>query len=209
MRSSRRNPLFFSLLLCAAVLTALPSMLRAQEQKPNWSAQEKPIYDQIAGLRKLPDDQRAKVTRQVALDIRALPNTQNKVRLANGLASRATEGDFGRDTLQEVATTLADALQALPQPDVEGGPAPAYSELAQLVRYEHMTGLAGCSAVQSGHGQARGRRRRPPARQLYPHRFERQNMDAERTEGQGGAGELLGDVVSAVPQGNARPAGAL
>ncbi len=138
MRSSRRIPLFF-LLICAAVLLASPATLRAQEQKPNWSAQEKPIYDQIAGLRKLPDAQRAKVTRQVALDIRALPNTQNKVRLANGLASRATEGDFGRDTLQEVATTLADALQALPQPDVEDGPAPGYRELAELVRYEHMT----------------------------------------------------------------------
>lgn len=139
MRSSRRNPLFFCLLICAAVLMALPATLRAQEQKPNWSAQEKPIYDQIHGLRKLPDDERARVTRQLALDIRQLPATPNRLTLANALANLSTEGDFGRDTLQEVTTTLADALQALPQPDKDGQPAASYMELAQLVRYEHMS----------------------------------------------------------------------
>jgi peroxiredoxin len=57
--------------------------------------------------------------------------------LAGGLASRATEGDFGRDTLQEVTTTLARALR---ESATSGRPSPEslYVELASLVRYEHM-----------------------------------------------------------------------
>ena len=55
-----------------------------------------------------------------------------------GLANLSTEGDFGHDTLQEVATTLADTLRQQPAPDDHGQPAAAYSELAQLVRYEHV-----------------------------------------------------------------------
>jgi peroxiredoxin len=58
--------------------------------------------------------------------------------LAVNLASLATEGDFGHDTLQEVATTLAGALIGQPVPPEEGQPATPYVELAQLVRYEHV-----------------------------------------------------------------------
>jgi peroxiredoxin len=89
-------------------------------------------------LRALPDDVRAKTTKDLALKIRALPVVPNKLRLANGLASLSTEGDFGRDTLQEVTTTLADALREQPVPAAKDGPAEQYMELAQLVRYEHM-----------------------------------------------------------------------
>ncbi len=64
--------------------------------------------------------------------------TPNKLRLANGLASLSTEGDFGRDTLQEVATTLAAALHEQPVQAKQGQPPSAYVELAQLVRYEHV-----------------------------------------------------------------------
>jgi peroxiredoxin len=60
------------------------------------------------------------------------------VRLANGLANLSTEGDFGRDTLQEVTTTLANALRESPVPPEQSQPVPPYVELAQLVRYEHM-----------------------------------------------------------------------
>ena len=117
-----------------SLLFVLP--VRAQDQKPTWNDQEKPIYDQIHGLRQLPDDKRADVTRQLALQIRQLPVTPNKLSLAFGLASRATEGDFGHATLQEVATTLADSLREQPQPDEKGEPAGAYVELAELSRYE-------------------------------------------------------------------------
>ena len=108
------------------------------QQSPNWTDQEKPIADQIKGLRALPDDVRAQTTKQLALQIRELPATPGKLDLAVRLASRATEGDFGHDTLQEVATTLAQALQQQPPAAKEGQPAPAYDELAQLVRYEHV-----------------------------------------------------------------------
>jgi peroxiredoxin len=119
-------------------VVSFPQPLSAQKQETVWSAQEKPIYEQIRGLRKLPDDVRAKTTKELALEIRQLPATPNKLELAQFLASRATEGDFGHDTLQEVATTLADTLQQLPVPDQKGQPAAPYMELAQLVRYEHM-----------------------------------------------------------------------
>jgi peroxiredoxin len=110
----------------------------AQKQEIVWSAQEKPIAEQIHGLRQLPDDVRAGVTKQLALQIRQLPATPNKLRLATGLANLSTEGDFGHDTLQEVATTLADTLRQQPVPDDHGPPPAAYVELAQLVRYEHV-----------------------------------------------------------------------
>jgi peroxiredoxin len=94
---------------------------------------QKPIADQIGGLRQLPDDVRARVTKELALQIRQLPKPANRLALAGMLANLSTEGDFGHDTLQEVATTLAEALREQP-----GGPASPYMELAQLVRYEHV-----------------------------------------------------------------------
>ncbi len=96
------------------------------------------MVEQIKGLRKLPDDVRARTTRDLALQIGRLPVVPNKLKLANALANLSTEGDFGHDTLQEVATTLGNALQEQPQPNEKGEPAAAYMELAQLVRYEHV-----------------------------------------------------------------------
>jgi peroxiredoxin len=130
----------------------------AQQKEVVWSAEEKPLHDQIHGLRDLPDDVRARTTKDLALKIRQLPVTENKLRLAAGLAGLSTEGDFGHDTLQEVATTLAQTLKErpLPWPEVKkdeasGGksnsagalatqrePAGPYVELASLVRYEHV-----------------------------------------------------------------------
>jgi peroxiredoxin len=64
--------------------------------------------------------------------------TPNKLRLANSLAMLSTEGDFGHDMLQEVATTLAAALREQPLPTEKGQPPRPYVELAELVRYEHV-----------------------------------------------------------------------
>lgn len=108
------------------------------QDKIVWSAQEQPIIDGIRKLRSLPDETRGKANQELALQIRALPAVPNKVRLAVALASRATEGDFGHDSLQEVTTTLADAVREQPQPEEKGQPAYAYVELAELARYEHM-----------------------------------------------------------------------
>jgi peroxiredoxin len=61
------------------------------------------------------------------------------LRLAVGLANLSTEGDFGHDTLQEVAATLSATLKEHPLPwDEKKGPAEPYLELASLVRYEHV-----------------------------------------------------------------------
>jgi peroxiredoxin len=110
----------------------------AQRQQIVWSEQEKPLVQQLRGLRGLPDERRAQVTKDLALAIRQLPASSNKLRLANNLANLSTEGDFGHDTLQEVATTLAAALRQQPLPENGNQPAAPYIELATLVRYEHV-----------------------------------------------------------------------
>lgn len=124
------------LLRILALITLLAAALAAQD-KIVWSDQEKPIAQQIGQLRTLDDATRARVTKDLALQIRALPASPNKLALAGGLASRATEGDFGHDALQEVTTTLSDALR---ENAASGRPNPKdlYVELASLVRYEHM-----------------------------------------------------------------------
>lgn len=126
-----------STLLSATVLLAALSQGVAQV-KPAWSAEEQPIADQLRGLRQVSDDARGAVTRQLAEQIRRLPAAPNKLRLAEGLANLATEGDFGRQTLQDVATTLAETLRERPVPDEKGEPAMPYRTLAQLIRYEQV-----------------------------------------------------------------------
>jgi peroxiredoxin len=118
------------------VTFACSALVIAQRQQPAWSEQEKPISDQIRTLRQVSDDKRGAVTKDLALRIRALPADPNKLLLATSLANLSTEGDFGRDTLQEVATTLAGALrEQAPAAAKSDGP---YFTLAQLVRYEHV-----------------------------------------------------------------------
>jgi peroxiredoxin len=126
--------------LCVlAVCLFYARSLGAQRQQIVWSEQEKPLVQQLRGLRQLPDETRARVTKELALAIRQLPASPNKLSLANGLANLSTEGDFGHDTLQEVATTLVAALREQPLPEKGGSqPAEPYIELATLVRYEHV-----------------------------------------------------------------------
>ena len=126
------------LLVAPAGLPAQHPQISTGRMQISWNEQEKPIVQALHGLRSMPDDARARETKQLALDIRALPAGDRKLGLANGLANLSTEGDFGRDTLQEVATTLAAALAEHPAPEERGEPATPYLELAQLVRYEHV-----------------------------------------------------------------------
>jgi peroxiredoxin len=136
------------IIMVTAPVLLLVTTLLAQKQEIVWSDQEKPIIEQLHNIRNLPDDVRAGTTKNLALQIRQLPAVPNKLRLAMGLASRATEGDFGHDTLQEVATTLADAIKDQPTSDQPTNDQPtndqppkeqdAYLELASLVRYEHV-----------------------------------------------------------------------
>ena len=123
---------------CVAVCLALFSVFLVAQDKVVWNEREKPIVEQIRGLRKLDDSVRARTTRELALQIRSLPPVSNKLRLAVALANLSTEGDFGRDTLQEVTTTLASAVREQPPAGKPGEPNSVYMELASLVRYEHM-----------------------------------------------------------------------
>jgi hypothetical protein len=102
------------------------------QERVVWSDQEKPIVAQIRGLRKLDDSVRAGTTKDLALQIRQLPVVPNKLRLAGALANLST------DTLQEVTTTLAQALREQPPAGKPGQPDELYMELASLARYEHM-----------------------------------------------------------------------
>jgi len=129
-----------------------PSVLPARSEQIAWSDQEQPIVQALKGLRSLPDDTRAQATKQLAICIRTLPAGESKLVLANSLAHLATEGDIGREGLQEVATTLARALAEHPVPEDRGEPAQPYLELAQLVRYEHM--LAPVDSLQFGKAMA-------------------------------------------------------
>lgn len=125
--------LAFTLIL----IVALRPQAQSQQQIV-WSDQEKSVLDKIHTLRKLPGDQRARTTKELALQIRQLSPGMNKVQLAYSLANLSTEGDFGQDTLQEVATTLSRALEEHPLPATSKGPPAPYLELASLARYEHV-----------------------------------------------------------------------
>lgn len=135
--NSKRLLLTSSIFL-AAVLSFSSLSPGAQNQDTGWTKQEAPIRDQIRKLRDLPDDVRGRTTKQLALDIRALPKTSHKLALAYALANLSTEGDFGHETLQEVSTTLAEALREQPVPMNGKDPAGEYVELATLARYEHV-----------------------------------------------------------------------
>ncbi len=131
----------FTLITTAAVAGVLISLsvFVAAQEKVVWSEPEKPIVEQIRGLRKLDDTVRAGTTKTLALQIRQLPAGPHKLRLAEGLSGLSTEGDFGHDTLQEVVSTLATALDEVkPGPEKNGEPNSGYMELASLVRYEHV-----------------------------------------------------------------------
>jgi len=123
--------------LCLAAFV-YPASTAAQRADVSWTKPELAIREQISHLRGLADEVRARTTKQLARDIRALPKTEHKLNLADALANLSTEGDFGHDTLQEVATTLASALKEQPAPMNGAEPNSAYVELATLVRYEHV-----------------------------------------------------------------------
>src|SRR5260370_33430047 len=140
-KAFRSTVLAGGLSLCAAGISLffpaefLPAVAVAQGQQIVWSKQEKSILEDIRDLRNLSEGNRAKTTRQLALKIRQLPAGTNKQRLAVTRATRYTEGDAGKHTLQEVATTLTESLR---EQLIRAGPqahAMPHSQLAELVDY--------------------------------------------------------------------------
>ncbi len=139
LKSTAPALLGVSAFLAAASMPMLrPSAVLAQTSAPVPGDLHKSIVQRLRGLRKLPDNERARVTRQLALDIRQLPTPAERLGLASGLAGLATEGDFGHDTLQEVADTLAEALRAQPTSAAPTSLDDAYLTLAQLAHYENV-----------------------------------------------------------------------
>ncbi len=111
--------------------------LAQQRPEPKPTEQERPIQSAMKLLRQMEDQERAQVTLRLAREIRALPATSlYRLNFASGLANLATEGDFGRKTLEEVAETLATVLRDRPIPWHNGQPLTAYSTLAAIARYE-------------------------------------------------------------------------
>jgi thiol-disulfide isomerase/thioredoxin len=116
------------ILLFAVLFSATPVVLHAD----NFSK----IEDRMRNLRSLSDAQRPAATVQLAADIRALPPSQDKVKLAEVLANLVTEGDQGQATIQAVADTLRQSLAETPVPSKKGDTPRPYMDLANLVRYE-------------------------------------------------------------------------
>lgn len=119
------------LLLCA--LSVFPQEHK-QDHKVVYTKQEQPLVVKVRGLQELPDGGfRGVAIKNAALEIRSLPPSLNKLRLADSVAFVAAEGDPGPDTLQEVAATLTQAMREQP-----GKLESAYTDLAYLAHYEHV-----------------------------------------------------------------------
>jgi thiol-disulfide isomerase/thioredoxin len=182
-RRSSKPILLVTLLI---LLTFFLSFRISAQNKIVWSDQETPIVEQLHGLRKLDDTVRARTTKDLAMQIRQLPIVPNKLKLAGALAGLSTEGDFGRDTLQEVTTTLALALREQPPAGKPGEPDPLYVELASLARYEHIHGESGIPQFAEAMAQ------------LEANDADRQNADFTLTDLQGkgwNLKDLRGKVV--------------
>jgi peroxiredoxin len=137
------RPCFLAAALLAATLAA------QQPPQPQLTPAETAIVARLKAVRAQPDTTRPAYTRALALDIRALPAGLTKLRLANSLASLATEGDAGVPTLTDVTLTLAQALAENPIQPKPAQPGPSsdsipdsipepYLEVARIVRYEHI-----------------------------------------------------------------------
>jgi len=113
----------------AAVL--LLSLGAYGQRGPALSSEEKAISDQIGGLRSLPDDAWKEAVGKIARQIQQLPADGGKGALIGSFGNLVTEGDAGHDTLQVVASTMAQVLRDSPS-------SPVASTLAQLARYEHL-----------------------------------------------------------------------
>ena len=126
-----------TLLLSCAILASSQDRSSPEQPSPSqkvvYTKQELHLVDQVRVLSEVPLEKRGALMKDIALGIRRLPASLNKLRLADSLAFISTAGEPGQATLQEVATTLADALYQQP-----GKFDSAYVDLAQLVHYEHV-----------------------------------------------------------------------
>jgi peroxiredoxin len=104
-----------------------------KDRKVEYSKQEQLLVAKVQGFSITPYEMREKTAKPLALEIRHLPPSLNKLRLADALAVASMGGDAGHEGWQEIATTLAGALREQPG-KLESG----YTNLAQLMRYKHV-----------------------------------------------------------------------
>jgi len=149
-KTTRRSIVHPLVAIAFYVAASLASAAALAANEIAWSAAERPIQNKIEGLRSVAEEERGALLQSLALQIRRLPAAPNKLRLAIYLTSLSTEGDFGMQTLQEVATTLEAALREKPTPWTEPKdmsadpssnerlPAYGYRQLASLAQYEQV-----------------------------------------------------------------------
>jgi hypothetical protein len=101
------------------------------QSQPALSVQEEAISAQIIRLRELTHEVWTQTVGKIARQIQQLPAGEAKESLIGDFGNLVTEGDAGHETLQVVASTMAQVLRDSPN-------SPVSSTLAQLVRYEHV-----------------------------------------------------------------------
>jgi peroxiredoxin len=116
--------------LFAAIALSLALGAFAQ-RRPALNPEETAISTQMGTLRSLPDDVWKQTLGKIARQIQDLPDGAGKEALIGSLGNLVTEGDAGHETLQVVASTMAQVLRDSPNSQVA-------STLASLVRYEHV-----------------------------------------------------------------------
>jgi hypothetical protein len=102
-------------------------------QEPHLPAEIKAISGEMDTLNQLPDEVRARKIRDLSQRILQTPKSYT-LSLAANLVHAGVEGGT-HDTLQVLATTLAEALRRAPEKDPEND---IYVMLTQLVRYNHL-----------------------------------------------------------------------
>jgi len=120
------------ILKATLISTGICVALRFFAQQPSDLTVAKAIDQDILKLKDLPDDARVHAIKDLVRRISQQPKGY-AVALATNLAIDGIEAS-GYDTLQEVTTTLVDALRNSPQNAGD----PAYRMLAELARYYHM-----------------------------------------------------------------------
>lgn len=115
----------FAFIVCAT------ATLSAQEPSPGLTA-AKALDQEISGLKKLSDEERASAIKKLASRIRQQPG-EFAVALAANLAVDGVDGS-GDDTLLDIANTLAESLRMSPRKSDDS----AYLTLAELVRYNNL-----------------------------------------------------------------------
>jgi len=107
----------------------------AAAQAPTGVTAGEALDKEILRLKNIPDDARPRAIRDIAVRIRTQTiDPGDRVALAFNLTNEADLSE-GKDTLQEVVTTLSEALRDASSRDKA---AFHYLRLAEIVRYEHI-----------------------------------------------------------------------